>query len=257
LDAANEDTLWAARAGALLPSARHRTLPASRPESLFDVGYVGADAGLDPEGPATWAAGLSHVRDVTSRAAAEGSTRHLVGIGGDELFGLMPAYPWSFTRQRPITGFRLANRYRQANRWSLRATVRALLDRSTFAENLGAQPHGYSTRSAAAAGCAADHGRLLEYSQALFADQPQEGSPGLSDDELISVATRVGITAPSFAACVHAHTYRPWARYVTETAYAHDITSTPTILVAGKPIDVGAADVTAELTAAVRAAGPQ
>jgi asparagine synthase (glutamine-hydrolysing) len=32
----------------------------------------------------------------------------------------------------------LANRYRQANRWTLRATVRALLDRSTFAENLGA-----------------------------------------------------------------------------------------------------------------------
>jgi asparagine synthase (glutamine-hydrolysing) len=136
LDPANKDTAWAELAAAQLPSARHRVLPADRPENWFDIGYARAGIDADPEGPATWAAGLAHVWDVTGRAAGEGSSLHLTGIGGDELFGLMPAYPWSFARARPVRGLRLVNRYRLANRWALRATLRALADRSTFADSL-------------------------------------------------------------------------------------------------------------------------
>jgi hypothetical protein len=99
-------------------------------------------------------------------------------------------------------------------------------------------------------------GRLPEYSQALFAAQPAEGSAGLSDDDLVAVGATAGIVSASFASCVRAHTYQPWARYVTDTAYAHDVVQTPTILVAGKPIDVGANDIAREFTAAVRAAQP-
>src|ERR1700684_2380994 len=42
----------------------------------------------------------------------------------------------------------------------------------------------YSTRAAAASGCAADQGRFTEYMHALFVSQPPEGGPGLSDAEL-------------------------------------------------------------------------
>ena len=42
----------------------------------------------------------------------------------------------------------------------------------------------YSTRAAAASGCAADGGRFAPYAHALFASQPPEGGPGLSDAEL-------------------------------------------------------------------------
>ena len=45
----------------------------------------------------------------------------------------------------------------------------------------------YSTRAAAASGCAADHGRFLEYAHALFVNQPPEGGPGLSDAELAAI----------------------------------------------------------------------
>src|ERR1700728_4337814 len=38
----------------------------------------------------------------------------------------------------------------------------------------------YSTRAAAASGCAADGGQFLDYAQSLFAHQPPEGGPGLS-----------------------------------------------------------------------------
>ena len=48
----------------------------------------------------------------------------------------------------------------------------------------------YSTRAAAASGCAADQGRFLDYAQALFLRQPPEGGPGLADAELAGIGRR-------------------------------------------------------------------
>lgn len=138
LDSANEDTAWAHKAAALLPRARHHTLAADRAENLFDVGYTAGLTGVAPEGPATWASGLPHLTDLAARATAAGASLHLTGFGGDELFGRMPTSAWSLARARPIGGLRLVNRYRLANRWSWRGTVRALADRSSFARNLTA-----------------------------------------------------------------------------------------------------------------------
>jgi asparagine synthase (glutamine-hydrolysing) len=61
-----------------------------------------------------------------------------MGLGGDELFGPLPAYPWSFARAHPVAGLRQLNRHRQASRWPVGAIVRALADSSTFAQNLTA-----------------------------------------------------------------------------------------------------------------------
>ncbi|MFE2831307.1 lasso peptide isopeptide bond-forming cyclase [Streptomyces mirabilis] len=137
IDSANADTMWAHRAAECLPAARHHTLSADRAENLFDVGYTADLVGAAPEGPSTWASGLAHIQDLAKRATAEGATLHLTGFGGDELFGRMPACAWSLARATPVDGLRLVNRYRLANRWPWRATVRSLLDRSTFTQNLG------------------------------------------------------------------------------------------------------------------------
>ncbi|MET9294168.1 lasso peptide isopeptide bond-forming cyclase [Streptomyces sp. NPDC003077] len=138
LDSANEDTAWARKAADLLSAARHHTLTADRAENLLDVGYTDEYTNLAPEGPATWASGLAHVGDLAQRATNEGASLHLTGFGGDELFGRMPACAWSLARAHPVGGLKLVNRYRLANRWSWTATVRALADRSTFAQNLAA-----------------------------------------------------------------------------------------------------------------------
>ena len=60
----------------------------------------------------------------------------------------------------------------------------------------------YSTRAAAASGCAADQGRFLEYAHALFVNQPPEGGPGLSDAELAVIGRSVGLGDAAFAACL-------------------------------------------------------
>ena len=91
----------------------------------------------------------------------------------------------------------------------------------------------YSTRAAAASGCAADHGRFLEYAHALFVNQPPEGGPGLSDAELAAIGRTVGLTDAAFAACLSEASYLDWPAYVTARATAAGVSATPTVLVQG------------------------
>jgi protein-disulfide isomerase len=81
----------------------------------------------------------------------------------------------------------------------------------------------YSSRAGAASGCAADGGKFAEYAYALFANQPPEGGPGLSDDELVKLGVRAG-------------RYLDWPAYVTAVATARGVTATPTVLVGGVPV---------------------
>jgi protein-disulfide isomerase len=94
----------------------------------------------------------------------------------------------------------------------------------------------YSTRAASAAGCAADRGRFAEYAHALFASQPPEGGPGLTDAELISIGGTIGLDAAAFAECVSKAPYRDWATWVTARATARGVEATPTVLVAGAAV---------------------
>jgi protein-disulfide isomerase len=91
----------------------------------------------------------------------------------------------------------------------------------------------YSTRAAAASGCAADRERFAEYAHALFVSQPPEGGPGLSDAELAGLGRAVGLDGPAFTACVSDAPYLDWPPYVTARAAALGVDATPTVLVAG------------------------
>ncbi|GAA2700958.1 DsbA family protein [Micromonospora olivasterospora] len=110
----------------------------------------------------------------------------------------------------------------------------------------------YSTRSAAASGCAANGGKFREYAAALFDRQPPEGSAGLSDAELADIAAGVGLNRDDFASCVSDGTYKSWTKHVTDDAAKSGVTGTPTVRVAGKEV----ADRSPEgIRAAVAAAG--
>jgi protein-disulfide isomerase len=102
----------------------------------------------------------------------------------------------------------------------------------------GASTTHYSTRAAAASGCAADGGRFTEFAHALFVNQPREGGPGLSQAELAEIGRTVGLADTAFTDCVSdgPGSYRDWAPYVTARAVAFGVEATPTVVVAGTAV---------------------
>jgi len=108
----------------------------------------------------------------------------------------------------------------------------------------------YSTRAAAASGCAADLGRFPGYAHALFVHQPPEGGPGLSDAELARIGRAAGLAGVAFAACVSAAPYLDWPQYVTARATAAGVSATPTVLVAGTVVRPDPQTITAAVARA-------
>lgn len=68
-------------------------------------------------------------------------------------------------------------------------------------------PPGYSLDSANAALAAADAGKFLQFHDALFANQPEEGKRGYDKAQLIKLGQDVGITDPAFSQTINAGTY--------------------------------------------------
>src|SRR5262249_36547636 len=108
----------------------------------------------------------------------------------------------------------------------------------------------YSTRAAAASGCAADRGRFLDYAHALFVNQPPEGGPGLSDVELAGLAKTTGLDDGQFAACLSDGPYLDWPASVTVRAVAAGVEATPTVFVAGVPVRPEASAIAAAVAEA-------
>jgi protein-disulfide isomerase len=115
-----------------------------------------------------------------------------------------------------------------------------------------ASTNHYSSRAASASGCASDAGRFAQYAQVLFANQPPEGGPGLTDEELVELGVAIGLAEPTFTQCVPAHAYVPWTEYVTQQAMARGVSGTPTTLVEGVPVPANARAIAAAVAAVVR-----
>ncbi|TQN43736.1 protein-disulfide isomerase [Blastococcus colisei] len=112
----------------------------------------------------------------------------------------------------------------------------------------------YSTRAANAAAVVADAAGVetfLEFSDLLFANQPAEGGPGLSDQELVSLAAQAGATGADVETGIRELRFGDWVARVTDQASQEGLTGTPTVLVNGEPLAVPTAEA---LLAAVQAA---
>jgi len=115
----------------------------------------------------------------------------------------------------------------------------------------------YSTRAANAFATVIDSNPDLAWAfhQALYADQPEEGTEGLSDDEIASVAEDAGV--PSEVADRFTDgTFDQWVASVTAEAFDSGVTGTPTIKIDGEvfkgdPYTVG------DLTEAIESAAGQ
>lgn len=100
----------------------------------------------------------------------------------------------------------------------------------------------YSLRAANAAACVADESpdSFWAFNSALFADQPAEGSEGLTDDQLIEMAGTAG--ASGVSDCIEDRDFAGFIQSATDRAKegpipgstVKQVQGTPTILVNGK-----------------------
>jgi protein-disulfide isomerase len=113
----------------------------------------------------------------------------------------------------------------------------------------------YSTRSANAVATVADDvpEDVWAFHQALYDEQPEEGSEGLSDEEIATIAVDAGVpqdVVDQFAD----DTYESWVAAITEQAFDSGIEGTPTILIDGEEFQ-GDPYTTGPLTDAIQSAG--
>lgn len=106
----------------------------------------------------------------------------------------------------------------------------------------------YSLRSSAAAACVANYSpdTFWKVNQAFYANQPQEGTPGLNDDEITAlIAAQKPQNQAKIDKCIKDKTFIPWATKATDYALSGPMAQaakdsgaagvgTPTILVNGK-----------------------
>lgn len=97
---------------------------------------------------------------------------------------------------------------------------------------------------------------FVDYHRLLFANQPDEGGAGLTDDQLIDLAVQAGATETDVRPAVEALTYQGWTEKVTEQftdrmAEEGEQAATPSVYIEGVKLDdYAAATVKAAIDAA-------
>lgn len=103
----------------------------------------------------------------------------------------------------------------------------SILDRSSTSE--------YSTRAAQAIATVADLDptHVIAFNDALFTDQPAEGTAGLSDAEIATRATAAGVSQEAVDA-ISKGTFTKWVAAATQQSAKDGVTGTPTVKIDGK-----------------------
>ena len=110
----------------------------------------------------------------------------------------------------------------------------AILDRESNGTN-------YSTRSANAIACVLSNAGATaagKMHDLLYANQPAEGTDGLSDGQLVDLAVQAGADKSAVQACIDDQKYAGWVANVTDQSSKDGVTGTPTAVVNGSMLDV-------------------
>jgi protein-disulfide isomerase len=123
----------------------------------------------------------------------------------------------------------------EMNRLIADGTVRLELHPLAFLDRMS-DGSRYSTRTANAIVTVADRApdRLLAFNQALFVHQPEEGSQGLTNDEIANLAVTAGVPQ-DVVNLLSDGTYEPWIATATDAAFKGGVTGTPTVKINGVP----------------------
>lgn len=98
----------------------------------------------------------------------------------------------------------------------------------------------YSSRALNAAAVvldAAGEEAFADFHDLLFAEQPAEGGPGLSDDRLVELAVQAGAEEAAVRPGIEDRVFHQWALNATDAMSRNGVTGTPTVLVDGERVE--------------------
>jgi len=96
-----------------------------------------------------------------------------------------------------------------------------------------------SVRAAAAAACAADQGKFLDYHGVVYANQPAQEGAGYTDADLMGFASKAGLSGSALTTwtkCFDARSHMGYAKDVETAAEKAGVFSTPTLKLNGKDL---------------------
>ena len=103
----------------------------------------------------------------------------------------------------------------------------------------------YSTRAANALAVVLDTAGAevaVEFHDALFANQPEEGGAGLSDEQMIDMAVEAGADEDAITGPIADLKFEPWVEDATEAWSKAGYTGTPTVTVNDEKVDFTSAE---------------
>ena len=103
----------------------------------------------------------------------------------------------------------------------------------------------YSTRAANALAVVLDTAGAevaVEFHDALFANQPEEGGAGLSDEQMIDMAAEAGADEDAITGPIADLKFEPWVEDATEAWSKAGYTGTPTVTVNDEKVDFTSAE---------------
>ncbi|WP_341729514.1 asparagine synthase-related protein [Brooklawnia sp.] len=124
-DVTNDDAHWAVLASSRMRSRRHIQINPHEAKPWYTDWSANADNDLGSPYPALRTLGLN--RCLAQRVAQHGSTLHLTGLGGDELFSTSFTHLHALIRQNPLRALRPVRGMQAIARWKTVATYRALI----------------------------------------------------------------------------------------------------------------------------------
>ncbi|MBG0567760.1 asparagine synthase [Actinoplanes aureus] len=128
-DPSSDELGWARRAAARLPLREHVLVPASE----LTLPYADMAVGQDRlEAPSIIAVFRGRALSTIRRMAETGSTLHLTGFGGDNLFTGNPAHLHGLITRAPGRAIHDLRGYRALFSWRRRELVRQVLDRRSW-----------------------------------------------------------------------------------------------------------------------------
>lgn len=145
LDPSNDDRAWADQCKAELPTVQHVVVPRGTAPKWY-AGLAVAEA--DVEGPLPFVRSRAQTEHLAQLVSGFGSTRHLQGIGGDELFHPSLMCLHALVRQNAFKAVRHVRATKALRRWTLVSTLRTLLSSASYPRWLASSAQRLTTARA-------------------------------------------------------------------------------------------------------------